>query len=133
MKSIIASILITTASTSIAAQEIVLVCEGRGSSIIRELNAQNTTNIKITKTGGKVIKAVEGDDTFTPKKLTPKDPKLAHITRQLIVEPERIILRTENNSEGKVYDTTIENTGAYIQQFRFGETRGQCTARKRAF
>lgn len=124
----LASLYVMTCNAA-SAQTTVLVCEGQKSSVVNGFSGADSTTVTITRVGGKVVKAVESayGYVFTTKKIQDKPG----VFSQLIVEKDRIILRTEN--EGRVYDIAISNTGAYQRDYPLSVARGQCSARAKMF
>ena len=121
----------TQAVTS--SQDTVLVCDGVSWSVIGPDNKHQMT-LTITKENNKVVKVVrDSNGTYTlTKKTDTSEISGKAISRQLIVEAERFILRNEL-AENTVFDMTVQNTGAYEGQNAVGGTKGQCSAQSKVF
>lgn len=121
-------------SSSAVAAETLLVCEGEAKSIVRGMGGKQRSTYTITKIGGKVTKVKTEHATFTLEKvdISTKDNK-GPIYLQLMVEPDRLILRAEITEDKRTSDTVLFNTGAYKQDQTFGWAEGQCSVAQKAF
>ena len=123
-------------STMVNAEEVNLLCKGqRTSSIVPSLNGPDTQNIVLTKSNGKVVKAVvvEFDNTYTLKKMnTETDNSKPPQYNQLIVKTDRIILRNIS-SDGSVLDSVIHNSGKFDVDAGISSVVGQCEKNQKLF
>lgn len=138
MKRIVITITLALLTGVASAEESVLVCNGQVSNF-GKVQSQRM-NVVITKTNGQVSKVVVDE----PMKMTYTLEKVdigtngEHAYKQLIIENERIILRTENpknvaNGYPLAFHIIIENTGAYKNDFLFMPASGQCVTRDKVF
>lgn len=111
-----------------------LLCEGEATSLVAGLGGKDRKTYEITKTGEKVTKVKSEYRTFTLEKVdvSTKENK-GPIYVQLIVEPEKIILRTEVTEDKRMQETVLYNTGKYKDERWVGWSEGQCTTGKKAF
>jgi hypothetical protein len=117
-----------------AETETLLVCEGNATSLIAGFGGKVRQTFTITKLGDKVTKVKTEHDTYALEKVdvSTKDNK-GPIYIQLIVEPDKLILRTEITEDKRTSETMLFNTGAYKQDQMLGWVEGQCTVAKKAF
>ena len=114
--------------------ETILLCDGAVQSIIAGESRQEHLSITLTKVDNKVIKAKILDATYTLKKIDTRTPQDKEpIYRQLVIEPERIILRTEVPDVNNVGETVIENSGRYKADRWLGWSEGTCKATAKVF
>ena len=114
--------------------ETLLVCEGDATSIIAGLGGKDRTTFTITKIGDKVTKVKTEHHTYTLDKvdISTKENK-GPIYIQLVVESDKLVLRSEITEDKRNSETILFNTGAYKQDRMFGWAEGQCTVSKKAF
>lgn len=123
-------------ASAVNAEEINLLCSGQRTSIfVPSLNGPDTQNIVLTKSNGKVVKAVVLDfnNSYTLMKTNTqtdgsKPPKYS----QLIVETDRIILRNIS-SDGDVLDAIIHNSGKFEADAGISIVVGQCENKPKLF
>ena len=122
-------------SQPITETETLLVCEGDAQSIIAGLGGKDQQTFTITKLGDKVIKVKAEHQTYTLDKIdvSTKENK-GPIYVQLIVESDKLVLRSEITEDKNNRDTVLFNTGKYEQdRGLFGWAKGQCSVGKKAF
>lgn len=130
----ILALAISGCSQPITETETLLVCEGDATSLIAGFGGKERQTFTITKLGEKVTKVKTEHDTYTLEKIdvSTKDNK-GPIYKQLIVEPDKLILRAEITEDKRTSETVLFNTGAYKQDQMLGWAEGQCTVAKKAF
>ena len=114
--------------------ETLLVCEGSATSMIAGLGGKQQTTFVITKMGDKIIRVKSQYNTYALDKVdvnTKENRGPVYI--QLIVEADKVILRTEITEDKRKMETVIFTTGAYKQDQAFGWSEGQCTVSEKAF
>ena len=111
-----------------------LVCEGYSSSLVPGMSGKERKTFIITKLGDKVTKVKEEPFTYTLERgeISTSDDK-APIYSQLVIEPDKLILRIENTGSKNTVETVLFNTGAYKQNLPLGSAEGQCAVAKKAF
>lgn len=114
--------------------ESLLICDGDVTSLISRVGGKEKIMFEITKTDEKITKVRSEYQTYTLEKVDArnKDNK-GPVYIQLIVEPEKIILRTEITEDKSTNDTIIFNTGKYKSERFWGWAEGQCSVGKKAF
>lgn len=126
------SIALVLFSKSVMAEESVLVCKGESKSSLFG-DSSHDMSITLTKENGKLVKAVSSYGTaFTLKKTAMKKDK-STILHQLIVETDKMILRTEFPEDNEIFDTTVKNTGEYVHDSMIGYTSGRCERSNKLF
>ena len=130
----VSALIFAGCSQPVTETETLLVCEGKASSIIAGMGGEDRQTFVITKLGDKVIKVKTEYELYTLERLdaSTKENK-GPIYKQLIVEPEKLILRTEITEDKRKSETILFNTGAFKQDRMFGWSEGQCTVAKKAF
>ncbi len=117
------------------AEEVNLQCKGvRKSNFVASLNGPDIQNIVLTKENGKVVKAVnlEFKSTYTLKMTNISDKSAEPLYQHLIVEGDRIIMRTIT-SDGAELDAIIHNSGKFDVNAGFSRVSGQCETKQKLF
>jgi hypothetical protein len=116
--------------------ETLLICEGDGTSLIALPggNGKDRLTFTIIKIGDKVTKVKSDHGLYTLEKVdaSTKEHK-GPVYVQLIVEGDKLILRTEVTQDKVTRNTILFNTGKYTQDRVFGWSEGQCSVGKKAF
>lgn len=114
--------------------ETLLVCEGYTTSLMAGMGGKEQETFIITKTGDRITKVKTQHFTYTLEKADANTKNNSHpIYNQLIVEPEKLILRTENTESKNTVETIIYNNNSYKKNLVFSRTEGQCTVTNKAF
>jgi len=116
-------------------QETLLVCEGQLTSVVPELKSgPDHRTFVINKRNGKVVSVKEDDDIFTISRVdvSPEGEKGAAF-RQLLVQPGKLILRSEYASDKRRLETILFDTGQYTYETFVSISRGKCTVSRKAF
>ncbi len=136
MNNYIAMLLVLLAGCSKPPQETetILVCSGTKSSIIAGVGGESKTNFLIYKIGDGVVRVKTEHSEFTKEKKDVRTPNhKGPVYIQLLVEPDKLILRTEVTEDKRTSDVEIHNTGKYIANYALSMEQGQCTTQNKAF
>lgn len=120
----------------IAETESFFLCEGEADSIIRGLGGPVKTSMSVFKFGDQVVRVKYGDSTFTRDKLDVRgDSSKAPVYKSLLVEGDKMILRTEVTADKLSYDTIIERTGVFNSNRGLfgGLVTGKCSPVSKTF
>jgi hypothetical protein len=132
---LVASIFVSFFAPTAYGQDTLLVCEGHLTSVVPELRSgpDNRTFV-ISKRNGKVVSVKEDDDIFTTSRadVSPEGKK-GTAFRQLLVQPGKLILRTEYTSDKRKLDTVLFDTGQYTYETYVFISRGKCTVSRKTF
>lgn len=131
---LVAALILTGCSQPPQETETLLVCSGTKSSAITELGGEAKSNFLIYKSGDRVVRVQTEYAEFTGEKkdVRTKDHK-GPVYRQLLIETDKLILRTEVTEDNRTLDTEIYNTGKYIAKYAMTWEKGQCVPQKKAF
>lgn len=123
-------------TATMADTQTLLVCIGKGSSYFGGMGGGTIRHsYTLTKSGDQVISVKAGDSTVWTLKKTnvkTKDNK-GPVYRQLVVEKDRLVLRTEVTEDNRSAVTIINNDGGYYAELALSAVSGHCSVSKRIF
>lgn len=114
--------------------ETLLICEGERTSPLEGVGGKERQTFTISKVGDKVTKVKTEHSTYTLEKVNiNKDTNKKPVYLQLIVEPDKLVLRAEITEDKRTNKTELFNTGAYKSSRTLNWSKGQCTVAQKPF